>query len=80
MLVGKPAEVASRLGSARGEFTIVISGLPPVEAGDSDLDVEAILAAGRREGLSDRSLVAVLRAIGLKRREAYRRVDANRSR
>jgi len=79
LLVGTPAEVASRLGSPRGEFTVVVSDLPPVQTSGTELDVESLVVAGRREGLSDRSLVAVLRSLGLSRRDAYRRVEALRS-
>ncbi len=31
VVVGAPAEVASQLASPRGEFTVVVSGLPPAE-------------------------------------------------
>jgi 16S rRNA C1402 (ribose-2'-O) methylase RsmI len=79
VLVGTPAEVASHLDRPRGEFTVVISDLPRPQTSGTDLDVEALLAAGRGEGLSDRSLVALLRATGLNRRDAYRRVEAHRS-
>lgn len=79
VLVGTPAEVASHLISPRGEFTVVISDLPRTQTSGTDLDVDTFLAAGRGEGLSDRSLVALLRATGLNRRDAYRRVEADRS-
>jgi 16S rRNA (cytidine1402-2'-O)-methyltransferase len=78
VMVGAPAEVASQLASPRGEFTVVISGLPAAEAPGGAVDADALVEAGRREGLSDRSLVALLRAIGLKRRDAYRRIEAHR--
>jgi 16S rRNA (cytidine1402-2'-O)-methyltransferase len=79
VLVGAPAEVASRLESPRGEFTVVVSGLSRVPSSSHAVDADALIEAGRREGLSDRSLVAVLRATGLKRRDAYRRVEADRA-
>ena len=67
VLVGTPAEVASRLGSPRGEFTVVVSGLPARGIGGRRSRCRRRWSeAGRREGLSDRSLVALLRAIGLK--------------
>jgi 16S rRNA (cytidine1402-2'-O)-methyltransferase len=78
VLVGTPADVATRLAAPRGEFTLVISALSPVEASGGSADPDAVIAAGRQEGLSDRTLVALLRAIGLNRREAYRRVEAHR--
>ena len=66
------------LGSPRGEFTVVVSGLPPAASEGNSSDAEALVEAGRREGLSDRTLVALLRAIGLSRRDAYRLVEAHR--
>ena len=79
VLVGTAAEVASRLDSPRGEFTVVVSGLPPAAREGNAPDAEALLEAGRREGLSDRTLLALLRAIGLSRRDAYRLIEAHRS-
>jgi 16S rRNA (cytidine1402-2'-O)-methyltransferase len=79
MLIGTPAEVASRLVSPRGEFTVVVSGLPAVEPATATADLDGLVQAGRREGLSDRSLVELLRAAGIARREAYRLVEAHRS-
>ena len=78
--VGTPAEVAVRLAGPRGEFTLVISGLRPKEESGDGVDLDALIAAGKQQGLSERTLVALLRAIGLSRREAYRRVEAYRSR
>lgn len=80
VLVGTPAEVAQLLPAPRGEFTVVISALPAPEESGAGVDSAALIAAGRKEGLSDRTMVALLRAIGLNRREAYRRVEAHRSR
>jgi 16S rRNA (cytidine1402-2'-O)-methyltransferase len=79
VVVGSPAEVASRLSSPRGEFTIVVNGMPGAEPARAALDLERLVEAGRREGLSDRSLVGLLRAAGVSRREAYRAVEAHRS-
>jgi 16S rRNA (cytidine1402-2'-O)-methyltransferase len=78
VLVGTPSEVASQLASPRGEFTVVLSGLRPPEARGAAIDVDALLAAGRREGLTDRTLVELLRAAGIARRDAYRAVEAHR--
>jgi hypothetical protein len=36
--------------------------------------VDALVEAGRDQGLSDRSLVAMLRAAGVGRRDAYSRL------
>lgn len=80
VLVGTPAQVASGLAKPRGEFTVVISGLPTTGHADISADADALVTAGLREGLTDRSLVALLRVIGVKRRDAYRCVQAHRSR
>jgi 16S rRNA (cytidine1402-2'-O)-methyltransferase len=76
VLVGSPAEIGAELGEPRGEFTIVISGLasPPANDGPS-VDADALLDAGRAAGLTDRTLVELLRALGVPRRDAYRRVS-----
>ena len=71
VLVGTPAEVRTRLAGARGELTLVISGLPPAETANT-LDVGAVVAAANRAGLVPRTIVELLRASGVPRREAYR--------
>lgn len=73
VLVGTPAEVGAALPAPRGEFTLVIAGLsaPPVAAA-AELRAAPLLAAARLAGLSDRTTVELLRAIGLERRAAYR--------
>ena len=75
VLVGSASEVASELGEPRGEFTLVISGLPPPAVASEEPSVEAVLDAGYRAGLPDRTLVELLRALGVPRREAYRRIS-----
>ena len=67
---GSPAEVADALGEPRGEFTLVVSGLTAPAAATPDVD--ALLAAARAAGLPERSVVELLRAVGIGRREAYR--------
>src|SRR4029079_4841685 len=74
VLVGSAAEVASQLSRPRGEFTVVISGIRAQDGSDMALDVDALVEAGRDQGLSDRSLVAMLRAAGVGRRDAYSRL------
>ena len=75
VVVGTVAEVAAALGAPRGEFTLVISDLPERDqAAAGAVDVEALVEAAGREGLSDRSIVELLRGAGLGRREAYRLV------
>ena len=63
--------LAAALGDPRGEFTVVVSGLSGHEAAGA-VDLEALAAVARRNGLSDRSTVDLLRAAGVPRREAYR--------
>ena len=76
MLVGTPAEVAAALSEERGEFVLVASQLGSVaEIAVGELDVTGLLEAGRRAGLSNRSLSELLRGAGLARREAYRLVE-----
>ncbi len=74
VVVGSASEVAAELGEPRGEFTLVISGLAERTAGE-DPSVESVLEAGRRAGLPDRTLVELLRALGLPRRDAYQRIS-----
>ena len=74
VLVGSAAEVAAALGEPRGEFTLVISALD-APAAVEDPSVEAVLEAGHRAGLPDRTLVELLRALGVPRREAYHRIS-----
>ena len=75
MVVGTPAEVASALSAQRGEFTLVISGLAD-QPEEPRVDVDAIVTAAHRAGLSDRATADLLRAAGVPRREAYRSAQA----
>jgi 16S rRNA (cytidine1402-2'-O)-methyltransferase len=77
VLVGTAAEVSRQLEELRGEFTIVLSQLPAPGRVDGP-DLGALLVAGRRAGLADRSLVELLRALGTSRRDAYRLVAETR--
>lgn len=71
VLTGSPAEVAGALAEPRGEFTLVVWGMPPgVTTGGVDED--AIAAAAQRAGLSVRATADILRAAGVPRRQAYR--------
>ena len=78
VLVGTPAQVAGRLGAPRGEFTVVIGALTPKEPARNSIDVDALVEAGIREGLTDRTMVGLLRALGVSRRDAYRAIEAHR--
>jgi 16S rRNA (cytidine1402-2'-O)-methyltransferase len=71
VLVGSPAEVATRLPQPRGEFTVVVSGIAPPPDGQA-LDLSAMVAVARETGLSTRSIADLLRAAGVPRRDAYR--------
>jgi 16S rRNA (cytidine1402-2'-O)-methyltransferase len=73
VLVGTPAEVLARLVDPRGELTLVISGVPRPDAAEA-LDVAALVDAAQHAGLTSRTTVELLRAIGVPRRVAYRAV------
>ena len=71
VLVGTPDEVAEQLSQARGEFTLVISGIPRRAEAEPGLDAVQLAAAAAAAGLSNRTLADLLRAGGMSRREAY---------
>lgn len=73
VVVGTAAEVLRQLGEGRGEFTVVLSRLPEPDPREGP-DLGALLDAGRRADLPDRTLVELLRALGTSRRDAYRLV------
>ena len=73
VLVGTVAEAASALVEERGEFVVVAWRLGPAVTNDAaELPVGRLVAAGRRAGLSNRTLLELLRGAGLGRRDAYR--------
>lgn len=74
VLDGSPAEVAAQLREPRGELTLVISGLPSTTRSAPSFDADALVAAARRAGLAPRTVVELLRAAGVPRRDAYRAV------
>jgi 16S rRNA (cytidine1402-2'-O)-methyltransferase len=76
VVVGTPAEVAAALPEPRGEFTVVVSGLSARPPGSDAFDQAALVAAATSAGLAPRTIVELLRAAGLPRREAYRAVQA----
>lgn len=72
VLSGVPAELLERMAEPRGEFVVVISAIgapPPPEGG---LDPAELARAAAEGGLSERSVVELLRRVGVARREAYR--------
>jgi 16S rRNA (cytidine1402-2'-O)-methyltransferase len=71
ILVGTPTELRAQLTDARGELTLVVSGVPPAVVATT-LDVSALVEAANRAGLAPRTIVELLRASGVPRREAYR--------
>jgi 16S rRNA (cytidine1402-2'-O)-methyltransferase len=75
VLVGTPAEVLARLADPRGELTLVVSGIPRPDAAGR-LDIAALVDAAQHAGLSSRTIVELLRAIGMSRRVAYRAVPS----
>ncbi len=72
VIVGSPAEVSAALVQQRGELTLVISGIPERRACDIVPDTAALLAAAQEAGLASRTIVELLKAVGLSHREAYR--------
>ena len=74
VLVGTPAEVAAELTEQRGEFTLVVSRIsrPATAAPTGQLSVEALVEAALQAGLTARTVVELLRAAGIPRRDAYR--------
>jgi 16S rRNA (cytidine1402-2'-O)-methyltransferase len=69
--IGTPAEVRLSGMEGRGEFTLVISRIPRPEP-PAALDLPAMVRAAAAAGLSTRSIVELLRAAGVPRRDAYR--------
>ena len=63
------------MAEPRGELTLVISGIPAAEVAPG-LDVGAVVEAANRAGLAPRTIVELLRASGVPRREAYRAATA----
>lgn len=75
VVAGRPAEVAAGLGEERGEFAVVVDerhAPRPAVADRPGLDVATLVAAARDQGLAPRTVVELLRAAGIPRREAYR--------
>ena len=76
VLVGTPAEVRGARTEPRGELTLVISRIPRPEPAAA-LDLNALVGAAARAGLSPRTIVELLRAAGVPRREAYRAAQSS---
>lgn len=76
--VGTPAKVAERLTEERGEFVLVISGLRdgPATSSEGAVDGARIAASALAAGIGERSIVELLRSLGMGRREAYLLVRA----
>jgi 16S rRNA (cytidine1402-2'-O)-methyltransferase len=71
VVTGPVAEVVAGPPPARGEFTIVVSSLAASEGNLPSFDLSALADAAQLAGLSPRSVVELLRAAGVPRREAY---------
>jgi 16S rRNA (cytidine1402-2'-O)-methyltransferase len=71
VVAGWPSEIGEAMQEARGELTVVISGLVAPERASGALDARAVAQAAAGEGLSHRSVANLLRAGGLSRRQAY---------
>jgi 16S rRNA (cytidine1402-2'-O)-methyltransferase len=76
VLVGTPAEVRAARTEPRGELTLVISRVPRREAA-AGLDLNALVGAAAGAGLSPRTIVELLRAAGIPRRDAYRAAQSS---
>jgi 16S rRNA (cytidine1402-2'-O)-methyltransferase len=76
VLVGTPAEVRAARSETRGEVTLVISGVPRPEPAAA-IDMNALVGTAAAAGLSPRTIVELLRAAGVPRREAYRAAQAS---
>jgi 16S rRNA (cytidine1402-2'-O)-methyltransferase len=75
VLIGTPTDVRAQLSEPRGELTLVISGVaPPTQS--RGLDIDRLVDAARRAGLTSRTTVELLRAAGVSRREAYEAVPS----
>lgn len=77
VLVGSPAEVSAAMQEQRGELTLVISGISVAGGDTSAFNAAALIAAAERAGLAPRTIVELLRAAGMARRDAYRAVQAS---
>lgn len=76
VLVGTPAEVRAARTEPRGEVTLVISRVPRSEPAAA-LDLAGLVDAATGAGLSPRTIVELLRAAGVQRREAYRAAQSS---
>ncbi len=74
VLAGTPAEVRAALREPRGELTLVVSRILP-KSDPAMFDGAAVAAAATRAGLPPRTIVELLRAGGMPRRDAYRLVQ-----
>ena len=77
VVTGTPSEAEGQIADVRGEFVVVVDARtdgadqrPPA----GEFDLAAVVTAGRRSAIGDRTLVELLRAMGVSRREAYRLV------
>lgn len=77
VVAGTPSAVAAALPAPRGEFTVVVSGFAAGDGATPSVDADALVAAARAAGLSDRSVVEILRAAGIGRRDAYALAQAS---
>jgi 16S rRNA (cytidine1402-2'-O)-methyltransferase len=74
VVVGTPREVADQLGTPRGEFTVVIGagGIVSRDASTrAELNAVALARAASASGIGERTIVELLRAAGVPRRQAY---------
>lgn len=74
MRLGTPAELTANPPPARGEFTVVVSGISQAAVHADTPDWPGITRLALASGLSERGAVEMLRATGMSRRDAYRMV------
>lgn len=75
---GTPAELLAGLDAPRGEFVLVIAlaAAPARPPGQAAAEVERIVDAAMQAGIGPRSIVQLLRGLGVDRRTAYRLAQA----
>ena len=78
IVAGTPSEADAQLVDVRGEFVVVVDvradGAAEPRPAAGEFDLAALVTAGRQTGIGDRTLVELLRAMGVSRRDAYRLV------
>ena len=81
IVAGTPSQVAERLSDDRGEFVVIVderdSRTDASAASGDAFDLDGLLDAARRQGLSSRTVLELLRGAGVARRDAYRLIGGH---